>query len=469
MTIPKTINGAILNDYQIIKEIGSGAYGIVYLAKHIITGQQVAIKSISKIINKSKPSSNIKQSDYLSSELLEYFHEHDFKIQGLNSLNLKLLSDFSSSTTKCCSFIKEITIHLKVHDHPNVITIHKIIDSPVALFIIMDYFPEGDLFINIVDRAKYSSDPMLIKRVFIQLIDVISYCHSKNIYHCDIKPENIMCCQNGANLCIGDFGLAVESHFINAKTCIGSSYYMPPERLISMNEGNNNNNKTTTAAGKCPFNHGNSLPNDLSASSFPAEAGDLWSLAIILINLTCTRNPWMKACEIDNTYRAFLKNKKVLKDILPISDELYEILCLCLERDPFKRITLLQLRDLVLNCKSFTTSGALSYCSTDLNDFIKECCDVPDYNIDIDDEDSEIKDEDIVNLKDIMPVNHIPIDFNEKIDQVENTITNTTTGYHVDFINNDNWVQHLELFDNCSVVTNVSFNMNCDMIDAGLY
>lgn len=482
MTIPRSINGAILNDYQIIKQIGSGAYGIVYLAKHIITGQQVAIKSISKLLTKTKNSAT-KQSDHLSSQLLNYFVENDFKIQGLNSLNLKLLSEFSSSTTKCCSFIKEITIHLKVHDHPNVITIHKIIDSPVALFIIMDYFPEGDLFVNIVDRAKYSSDPMLIKRVFIQLIDVISYCHSKNIYHCDIKPENIMCAQNGANLCIGDFGLAVESHLINAKTCIGSSYYMPPERLISMND--KLSSSTATATGGCPYNHGagtgtgtvsspSPLPTELSASSFPAEAGDLWSLAIILINLTCTRNPWMKACEQDTTYRAFLKNKKVLREILPISDELYEILCLCLERDPFKRITLFQLRELVLQCQSFTTSGPLSLCaSTDLSDFIKECCDVPDYNEDV--EDSEINEEDILKLQDIIPVNHIPIDFvknnimnnNDDTDNEDENVGNG--GYHVDFINNDNWVQHIELFDNCSVMTNVSFNMNCDIVDGGLY
>jgi len=499
MTVLKAVNGSIINDYEFIKEIGSGAYGIVYSAKHIVTGQKVAIKCLSKIITKPLKHGE-KQSDLLSKQLSNYFVDNDYNVQGLNSLNLKLLSEFSATNSgvKCCSFIKEISIHLKVHDHPNVITIHKIIDSPVALFIVMDYFPEGDLFINIVDRSKYSSDPMLIKKVFIQLIDVISYCHSKNIYHCDIKPENIMCAQNGTNLCIGDFGLAVESSLINAKTCIGSSYYMPPERLISMqNDKQVTRMKTTTTGGGCPFNHGNAtrgtavdkLPSDLSAQSFPAEAGDLWSLAIILINLTCTRNPWMKACSMDNTYSAFLKNKHVLKEILPISDELYEILCLCLERDPFKRITLFQLRELVIQCQSFTTTGPLSLCSTNMSDFIKDTCDVPDLN-----KSEEIKAEDIVTLQDILPVNHIPIDFGKfqqdltttsgdvvsplggddtspltaGVDAVDGT-DNIEGGYHVDFINNSNWVQHLELFDNCSVMTNVSFNMNCDMIDTGLY
>lgn len=450
MTIPKTINGAIVNDYQIIREIGAGAYGIVYLARHVITGQEVAIKCISKLISKTKI---VKQSDELSRNLLKYFNENDYKLEGLNSLNLKLLSEFSSSNTKICSFIKEITIHLKVHDHPNVITIQKIIDSPICLFIIMDYFPEGDLFVNIVDRSKYSSDPMLIKKVFIQLIDVISYCHSKNIYHCDIKPENIMCSTQASNLYIGDFGLAVESKLINAKTCIGSSYYMPPERLISI-KAENPSKKSLTSSSKCPFDHGNQTSWDISSQNFPAEAGDLWSLAIILINLTCTRNPWMKACEIDNTYKAYLKNKKILKEILPISDELYEILCLCLEKDPFKRITLFQLRELVIQCQSFTSSGPLSVCSTDLNDFVKlEGCDVPLYDNKSQD---LILEQDIVNLKDIIPVNHIPLNFNKNED-----------GLHVDFINNDNWVQHIELFDNCSVMTNISFNMNCDMIEAG--
>ncbi|CCH41055.1 CBL-interacting protein kinase 33 [Wickerhamomyces ciferrii] len=470
MTIPKhNINGAILNDYEILKEIGSGAYGIVYKARHLITGQEVAIKSISKVINSSNNSNKkLKQSEILLSELFNYFKNLDFKATGLNTLNLKLLSEFNSSNAKCCSFIKEITIHLKVHDHPNVITIHKIIDSPIALFIIMDYFPEGDLFVNIVDNAKYTSDPMLIKKVFIQLIDVISYCHSKKIYHCDIKPENIMCSQNGSNLYIGDFGLAMESELINAKTCIGSSYYMPPERLISSNKSQTSTT-TQTAGSKCPFNHGNPPPSELTAKSYPAQAGDLWSLAIILINLTCTRNPWMKASELDNTYRAFCSKPEILKEILPISDELYKILLLCLERNPFNRITLFQLRELIIQCESFTTEGPLSYCDGSLNEFmdckvLKTRTPTPTSTIVQTSTSPLISDleeyKELLKLKQLIPENHIPLNFN-KDDQ----------GIHVELVHTnqqENWIEDLNLIDdNYSILTNVSFNLNCDLIEAG--
>lgn len=73
-----------------------------------------------------------------------------------------------------------------------------------------------------------------------------------------------------------------------------------------------------------------------------------------MVNLTCGRNPWKRACQADSTYRAYSRNPRFLRSILPISQELEAILNRVFEIDPRKRIGLAELRDLVSNCPSFT-------------------------------------------------------------------------------------------------------------------
>lgn len=80
----------------------------------------------------------------------------------------------------------------------------------------------------------------------------------------------------------------------------------------------------------------------------------MWSLGVILVNLTCGRNPWKQASECDDTYRAFLQDPGFLKTILPITDELNDILKKIFERDPARRITIRQLRQELSSCPRLT-------------------------------------------------------------------------------------------------------------------
>lgn len=76
------------------------------------------------------------------------------------------------------------------------------------------------------------------------------------------------------------------------------------------------------------------------------------------MNLTCGRNPWKRASIEDNTFRAYLNDPDFLRTILPISAELNAILKRIFEYDPAKRITIPELRRLILECPRFTTSAA---------------------------------------------------------------------------------------------------------------
>ena len=81
----------------------------------------------------------------------------------------------------------------------------------------------------------------------------------------------------------------------------------------------------------------------------------MWSLGIILVNLTCGRNPWKRAAIDDSTFRAYLKNPRFLSSILPLSPELDSILRRIFECDPRRRISIPELRDLIVKCPRFTT------------------------------------------------------------------------------------------------------------------
>lgn len=89
-------------------------------------------------------------------------------------------------------------------------------------------------------------------------------------------------------------------------------------------------------------------------SCYASPANDVWSLGVMLINLTCGRNPWKRASLEDPTFRAYLKDPFFLKSILPLSTEMVCILSRVFERDPAKRISTPELRQLILECPRFT-------------------------------------------------------------------------------------------------------------------
>ena len=75
------------------------------------------------------------------------------------------------------------------------------------------------------------------------------------------------------------------------------------------------------------------------------------------MNLTCGRNPWKQASVEDSTYRAFAGNPEFLRTILPITDDLNAILRRIFEQKPEHRISLAELRNLILACPRFTASA----------------------------------------------------------------------------------------------------------------
>jgi serine/threonine protein kinase len=89
---------------------------------------------------------------------------------------------------------------------------------------------------------------------------------------------------------------------------------------------------------------------------YSTRQNDVWSLGVILVNLTCGRNPWRQASLKDDTFRAYVHNPNFLRTILPISLELNELLKRIFTLDPEERITLHELLRTVNRLTTFTMS-----------------------------------------------------------------------------------------------------------------
>ena len=166
-------NGAL----RIQAILGAGSFGVVYCAVDTCTGVQYAVKRVEKF-----------GSDY--------------------------------------RITRERELHSRVSSHPHVLTFHREINEGCYAFFVYDLCA-GDLH-SVIKKMIFFREDDLIKRVFIQIIDALEYCHSLGVYHRDLKPENILVsAQSGdMDVFIADFGLATTSEM--TKSPCGTPCFMSP-------------------------------------------------------------------------------------------------------------------------------------------------------------------------------------------------------------------------------------------------
>lgn len=182
-------DGMPTENYQVVKRLGEGSYGVVWKVKHLLTDNDRAMKRINK---------NSKTKKETEQEILN-----------------------------------EIQI-LKKMDHPNIVKIFEFYNTPEGYFLITEYCTKGELFNEIVDKAPFSEP--LAAHIMYQIFSAVNYCHQSEIVHRDLKPENILIESVDElglyHLKIIDFGTAklLEKSKSENKV-IGSSYYIAPEVL----------------------------------------------------------------------------------------------------------------------------------------------------------------------------------------------------------------------------------------------
>jgi len=173
-----------MEKYRIIKPIGNGAYGEVFLVRNNIDKKKYVMK---KIYLKEKE------------KTLDTLHE------------VKVLSQLR---------------------HPNIVEFYESfqLENRQYLCIIMAYCETGDLFSRIKSRNGELFEEDQILDWFIQISLALLYMHKKKVIHRDLKTQNIFLTKRNI-VKIGDFGISrvLNNSMDLAKTMIGTPYYMSPE------------------------------------------------------------------------------------------------------------------------------------------------------------------------------------------------------------------------------------------------
>ncbi|XP_021852306.1 serine/threonine-protein kinase SAPK2 [Spinacia oleracea] len=168
--------------YENMKNIGSGNFGVAKLVKDKWTGELFAVKYI------------------------ERGQKIDETVQ------------------------REIMNH-KLLEHPNIIRFKEVFLTPTHLAIVMEYAAGGELFERICTAGRFSEDEA--RYYFQQLISGVSYCHSMQICHRDLKLENTLL--DGSpepRLKICDFGYSKSAVLHSQpKSTVGTPAYIAPEVL----------------------------------------------------------------------------------------------------------------------------------------------------------------------------------------------------------------------------------------------
>ncbi len=185
-----SIEKPMLGRYQVEKELGKGAMGIVYLGKDPKISRVVAIKTMALA--------------------------QEFEDDELDEVKER--------------FFREAETAGRL-SHPNIVTIYDAGEEHDLAYIAMEFLKGHDL-------AKYTKKENLLGRetvisIVIRAAEGLAFAHAQNVVHRDIKPANLMYEPESDSLKITDFGIARITDSSKTKTgmVLGTPSYMSPEQL----------------------------------------------------------------------------------------------------------------------------------------------------------------------------------------------------------------------------------------------
>ena len=129
--------------------------------------------------------------------------------------------------------------------HPNIVTVHDIIESDERIYLIMEYIDGKTLADFLAERRQLSIDEAI--EIGCELSKVLSYAHARRIVHRDVNPNNIMLGVDG-RIKLMDFGMALKAGIpTKGISDFGTLGYMPPECLMG-NDGDTRSDQFSLGA-----------------------------------------------------------------------------------------------------------------------------------------------------------------------------------------------------------------------------
>lgn len=190
MNRPDRMEGKVLGGrYELLNVIGIGGMSVVYGAFDRVTRETVALKML----------------DGSKCDTPEARAEAETRFQN----EIDVMSRLS---------------------HPNIVKLLNVSQPGEPLYFVMEYVEANTLKLKIEEHGTLTLEETLCYAD--QILRALIHIHSRNVVHCDIKPQNIMLLPNG-NLKLADFGIA---RMIDVKQrersdmAVGTVYYISPEQ-----------------------------------------------------------------------------------------------------------------------------------------------------------------------------------------------------------------------------------------------
>jgi len=176
--------------FEVQKELGKGAMGVVYLGKDPKIGREVAIKTMAL------------SQEFEAEELVEVKERFFREAETAGRLS-----------------------------HPNIVTIYDTGEEHDFCYIAMELLKGGDLAPFVKANNLLPADKAV--SVAARAADALGYAHKQNVVHRDIKPANMMYHADTDTLKLTDFGIARLTDSSKTKTgmVLGTPSYMSPEQL----------------------------------------------------------------------------------------------------------------------------------------------------------------------------------------------------------------------------------------------
>ncbi|WWC86729.1 uncharacterized protein L201_001607 [Kwoniella dendrophila CBS 6074] len=226
--------------------IGKGSYGRVYIALNVTTGDMMAVKQV------ELPVSEIDRNDKRQLGMIKALRDE-----------IELLKDL---------------------EHINIVAYLGYETSEEYLSIFLEYVPGGSIASIYRTPNQGRFEPQLVRFFTEQILEGLAYLHSKNIWHRDLKGDNILVDTQG--ICkISDFGISKQTSdaydsFGQATNMKGSVFWMAPEVIHSFSE--------RTYSGKV----------------------DIWSLGCVVLEMWSGKRPWGEMEQVAAMFELFNKRAR---------------------------------------------------------------------------------------------------------------------------------------------------------------
>ncbi|TDL26212.1 hypothetical protein BD410DRAFT_836860 [Rickenella mellea] len=302
-----------MQEFEVVRRLGTGSYAVVYLVREVVARREFSDDGC------IGGRMDVMSADSDHGESREYGRNYAVKVLSKANLDQEALD----------AQMAEANIHQSIPSHPNIVTLHRTLETPSFLLLLLEFVPGADLFYFLeqardhyepdpatlaspisptsadpsqsLDKATDSSDHAshssnssssshtpptpsllstlnanqllsrtrlrLIASMFAQMCEAVAACHDAGVFHRDIKPENFI---------VTDARAERERRVVVKLTDFG---------LSTMDAAS-----ADMDCGSAPYMSYECRNN--CAPTYAPRAADVWSLGIVLINMLYHINPW---------------------------------------------------------------------------------------------------------------------------------------------------------------------------------